>query len=110
MRGIRMYVDGIPAIISDGQVQTPKIDLTRVGRVEVRRGPFSALYGNTSGCVINIKAQTGQQLPTIEASSYYGSYGMKVIAAMGGGFLEAMWITRFQPPALRPQRRAEKTG
>jgi iron complex outermembrane receptor protein len=40
--------------------------------------------------VININTQTGQQPPTIEASSYYGSYGtwrygMKATGAMGDG-------------------------
>ncbi len=44
------------------------------------RGPFSALYGNASGGVININTQTGQQPATIEASSYYGSYGTGVTA------------------------------
>ena len=75
VRGIRMYVDGIPATMPDGQGQTSNIDLSSVDSVEVLRGPFSALYGNASGGVININTQTGQQPPTIEASSYYGSYG-----------------------------------
>lgn len=39
------------------------------------RGPFSALYGNSSGGVINVTSQTGTQPPTVEASSYYGSFG-----------------------------------
>jgi len=75
VRGIRMYVDGIPATMPDGQGQTSNIDLTSVDSVEVLRGPFSALYGNASGGVININTQTGLQPPTIEASIYYGSYG-----------------------------------
>ncbi|TAT61321.1 TonB-dependent siderophore receptor, partial [Enterobacter cloacae] len=90
VRGIRMYVDGIPATMPDGQGQTSNIDLSSVESVEVLRGPFSALYGNASGGVININTQTGQQPPTIEASSYYGSYGtwrygMKATGAMGDG-------------------------
>lgn len=75
VRGIRMYVDGIPATMPDGQGQTSNIDLSSIESVEVLRGPFSALYGNASGGVINIATQTGQQPPTIEASSYYSSYG-----------------------------------
>ena len=90
VRGIRIYVDGIPATMPDGQGQTSNIDLTSVDSVEVLRGPFSALYGNASGGVININSQTGQQPPTIEASSYYGSYGtwrygLKATGAMGDG-------------------------
>ena len=58
VRGIRMYVDGIPATMPDGQGQTSNIDLSSVESVEVLRGPFSALYGYVSGGVININTQT----------------------------------------------------
>lgn len=90
IRGIRLYVDGIPATMPDGQGQTSNIDLSSVQNVEVLRGPFSALYGNASGGVMNVITQTGQQPPTIEASSYYGSfgswrYGLKATGAMGDG-------------------------
>lgn len=54
VRGIRMYVDGIPATMPDGQGQTSNIDLNSIESVDVLRGPFSALYGNASGGVINI--------------------------------------------------------
>jgi iron complex outermembrane receptor protein len=39
VRGIRMYVDGIPATMPDGQGQTSNIDLSSVDSVEVLRGP-----------------------------------------------------------------------
>jgi iron complex outermembrane receptor protein len=39
VRGIRMYVDGIPATMPDGQGQTSNIDLSSVESVEVLRGP-----------------------------------------------------------------------
>ena len=73
VRGIRMYVDGIPATMPDGQGQTSNIDLSSVESVEVLRGPFSALYGNASGGVININTQTGQQPPTITAATVPGA-------------------------------------
>jgi len=52
VRGVRLYVDGIPATMPDGQGQTSNIDIGSAGRVEVLRGPFSALYGNSSGGVV----------------------------------------------------------
>ncbi|HBY0275552.1 TPA: TonB-dependent receptor [Klebsiella pneumoniae subsp. pneumoniae] len=90
VRGLRIYVDGIPATMSDGQGQTSNIDIGSVDTIEVLRGPFSALYGNSSGGVINVTSQTGTQPPTVEASSYYGSfgtwhYGMKATGAVGDG-------------------------
>ncbi|MCP3184176.1 TonB-dependent receptor PqqU [Klebsiella pneumoniae] len=90
VRGLRIYVDGIPATMPDGQGQTSNIDIGSVDTIEVLRGPFSALYGNSSGGAINVTSQTGTQPPTVEASSYYGSfgtwhYGMKATGAVGDG-------------------------
>lgn len=90
VRGLRLYVDGIPATMPDGQGQTSNIDINSVESVDVLRGPFSALYGNSSGGVMNVTTQTGEQPTTIEASSYYGSfgswrYGLKATGATGDG-------------------------
>ena len=90
VRGLRIYVDGIPATMPDGQGQTSNIDIGSVDTIEVLRGPFSALYGNSSGGVINVTSQTGTQPPTVEASSYYGSFGTrdhggKATVAVGDG-------------------------
>ncbi|WP_333497302.1 TonB-dependent receptor PqqU [Kluyvera sp. CHPC 1.251] len=90
VRGIRLYVDGIPATMPDGQGQTSNIDIGSVDHVDVLRGPFSALYGNASGGVVNVTTQTGKQPTTLEATSYYGSYGtwhygMKASGAVGDG-------------------------
>lgn len=90
VRGIRMYVDGIPATMPDGQGQTSNIDINSVESVEVLRGPFSALYGNSSGGVIDVTTQTGRQPTTLEAGTWYGSYGswrneIKATGATGDG-------------------------
>ncbi|ADU69094.1 TonB-dependent receptor PqqU [Pantoea sp. At-9b] len=90
LRGIRMYVDGIPATMPDGQGQTSNVDIGSIDHVEVLRGPFSALYGNSSGGVINVDTQTGQQPTTLEASTWFGSYGswrnsVKASGATGDG-------------------------
>ncbi|KOQ99730.1 TonB-dependent receptor PqqU [Pluralibacter gergoviae] len=90
VRGIRLYVDGIPATMPDGQGQTSNIDIASIDHIDVLRGPFSALYGNSSGGVVNVTTQRGQQPDTVEASSYYGSYGtwrygLKASGASGDG-------------------------
>lgn len=90
VRGIRMYVDGIPATMPDGQGQTSNIDINSIESVDVLRGPFSALYGNASGGVMNVTTETGREPATIEASSYYSSfgswrYGLKATGAVGDG-------------------------
>lgn len=52
VRGLRIVSDGLPATGPDGQGQVSQFDLAGAQRIEVLRGPFSALYGNSSGGVI----------------------------------------------------------
>ncbi|GGX09145.1 TonB-dependent receptor [Pigmentiphaga litoralis] len=75
IRGLRVYVDGIPATLPDGQGQTSNIDISSADRVEILRGPFSALYGNSSGGVMQVFTQDGKGPPTLGASFSAGSYG-----------------------------------
>lgn len=60
VRGIRLYVDGIPATMPDGQGQTSNIDLHSLDHLEVLTGPFSSLYGNSSGGVVMATTKEGQ--------------------------------------------------
>ena len=64
IRGVRLYVDGIPATLPDGQGQITNVDLGSADRIEVLRGPFSALYGNSSGGVIQVFTEDGSGPPT----------------------------------------------
>ena len=75
IRGVRLYVDGIPATLPDGQGQITNVDLGSAERIEVLRGPFSALYGNSSGGVIQVFTEEGTGAPTLGASVAAGSYG-----------------------------------
>ena len=74
VRGIRLIADGIPATMPDGQGQSATFDLGSAQRVEVLRGPFSSMYGNASGGVINVMTEDGPAVPTVEAGYYAGSY------------------------------------
>jgi iron complex outermembrane receptor protein len=75
VRGVRLYVDGIPATMPDGQGQLSHIDLGSAHAVEVVRGPFSALYGNSSGGVIAVFTEKGQPGLTLSGDAGFGSYG-----------------------------------
>lgn len=74
VRGIRLYVDGIPATMPDGQGQTSNIDLSSLDHVEVLTGPFSSLYGNSSGGTILTSTKEGQGKGSIELSYSGGSH------------------------------------
>ena len=73
VRGVRLYVDGVPASFPDGQGQVSHFPLNAADRIEVLRGPFSALYGNSSGGVISITSELKPQPLRIEPSAAYGS-------------------------------------
>lgn len=60
VRGLRLYADGIPASMPDGQGQLSHFNLAGAERIEVLRGPFSALYGNSSGGVVQLFSADGQ--------------------------------------------------
>ncbi|MHC3032721.1 TonB-dependent receptor family protein [Acinetobacter nosocomialis] len=74
VRGIRLYVDGIPATMPDGQGQTSNIDLSSLDHIEVLTGPFSSLYGNSSGGTILTSTKEGQGKDSIELSYSGGSH------------------------------------
>jgi len=85
VRGVRLYADGIPATAPDGQGQTSNFDLGAAERIEVMRGPFSTLYGNASGGVIQIFTENGPPEPTLTQSGAAGSYGTSRSALKFGG-------------------------
>lgn len=73
VRGIRLYVDGIPASMPDGQGQTSNIDLSSLDHIEVLGGPFSTLYGNSSGGTILTTTKQGEGKDSIELGYSAGS-------------------------------------
>ncbi len=74
IRGVRIYQDGIPATGPDGQGQVSQFNLDSAQRVEILRGPFSALYGNSSGGVIQIFTADGRQPAQVRSAVAYGSF------------------------------------
>lgn len=77
VRGVRLYADGIPGTMPDGQGQFSHFDLASADHVEVLRGPFSALYGNSSGGVIAIFTEDGAPGMGLDASVGAGSFGTR---------------------------------
>jgi iron complex outermembrane receptor protein len=88
IRGVRLYVDGIPATQPDGQGQLTNIDIGSLDRIEVLRGPFSALYGNSSGGVVQAFTERGGGPTTITPSFAAGTdstlrVGLKATGSIG---------------------------
>ena len=82
-RGVKLVVDGLPASTPDGQGNAGVFDLGSAAQIEVLRGPFSALYGNHSGGVVQVFSEGGSVPPTVNADIEFGSYGLQRYAAKG---------------------------
>ena len=74
VKGVRLYIDGIPLNTPDGQGQSGSITLDSVQQLEFLRGPFSALYGNSSGGVVQAITRDGAKDPTLTFGFSAGSY------------------------------------
>ena len=85
VRGVRLVADGIPATMPDGQGQAATFDLGSADRIEVLRGPFASLYGNSSGGVVQVFTADGPTQPTLDLSLMGGSFGQRRGSARFGG-------------------------
>lgn len=112
VRGIRLYTDGIPASGPDGQGQVSHFDLAGADRVEVLRGPFSALYGNSSGGVISLlsAAPSARRFELDADGGSNGTHQLRVgvEAPFGSGFDIRAQLTHFETDGVRPQSEARR--
>ena len=112
IRGVRLYVDGIPATLPDGQGQITNVDLGSVGRFEVLRGPFSALYGNSSGGVIQVFTEDPSATPTLSFGAAGGSDGALRLntkaSGTAGAFGYVASASRFTTDGYREHSAAER--
>jgi iron complex outermembrane recepter protein len=85
IRGIRVFVDGIPETLPDGQTGVDSIDLGSAQSIEVLRGPASSLYGNASGGVISVTTELGDTDPFVEGKIAGGEFGYRQYGLKAGG-------------------------
>jgi iron complex outermembrane receptor protein len=114
VRGVRVLRDGIPLTLPDGQTPIDYVDLESVESIQVIRGAASALYGNASGGVIDLRTGVPPPAPfgaSLRASG--GSYGMKRLHGMAGGtsdpFTYQASVTRTEMGGFRDYSRQETT-
>ena len=113
IRGVRLYVDGIPATMPDGQGQLSHFPLLDAERIEVLRGPFSALYGNAAGGVVQLFTVDGAMPRETRLEAVAGSFGTGRIGAelrdARGGFDYVLGLNHFATDGYRDHSRAQRT-
>jgi iron complex outermembrane receptor protein len=112
VRGVRLYVDGIPATLPDGQGQTSNVDIASLDRLEILRGPFSALYGNSSGGVVQAFTARGEGPPRLSysvAGASFGTFrhGIEASGAAGAGDYRVS-VNRFDSDGWREHSAATR--
>ena len=85
VRGIRVYVDGIPLSMPDGIGNPGSVDLGAMSSIEVMRGPFSAMYGNSSGGVIQMFTDSAPATPEVSGDILFGSFNTRREAVQAAG-------------------------
>lgn len=84
MRGIRVLTDGIPVTEPDGRTNLDLIDIGSADRIEVSRSNASALYGNASGGVVDLRTRLDFTQPYLRTEFAAGSYGMQRLGLAAG--------------------------
>lgn len=85
VRGLRIYVDGIPLSMPDGIGNPGSVDLGAISSIEVMRGPFSAMYGNSSGGVIQLLTETPAGPPEVTGDVLFGSFNTRRESVQASG-------------------------
>ncbi len=80
IRGIKIFVDDIPATIPDGQGQGAIIPLFTVASMEVLRGPSAVGYGNAAGGVIAVTTSPAVPSGGVESRVIVGQDATRITA------------------------------
>ncbi|MBA4212649.1 MAG: TonB-dependent receptor [Polaromonas sp.] len=118
VRGVRLFVDGIPASAPDGSGQAANFPLGSADRIEVVRGPFAALYGASSGGAILAYTQDGTRPGELRVGSAFGANGLWRLStqvsgqtgtAEAPGWSYTLDVGKFATDGARPQSAADRS-
>ncbi len=112
MRGVKVYLDGVPQTLPDGQGQLTNVDFAMLDRVEVLRGASSALYGNASGGALLLETPSPGSTPaSLRARWQAGSFGASKWLTSGsfreGHLSGSLHLSRFTTDGFRQHSAAE---
>ena len=85
IRGIKIFLDGVPLTFTDGQSQINNLDVDDIENIEILKGPSSVLYGNALGGVILITSKKQLNRDYIfNPRVTFGSFGFNKISLSTG--------------------------
>ncbi|MEQ8704819.1 MAG: TonB-dependent receptor [Phaeodactylibacter sp.] len=84
IRGIQIWVDGLPETTPDGQGQVDNLDGGLIQQANLLSGPASGIYGNAAGGVIQLQTEAPPENAMAAAGASVGSYGFQRYTAKGG--------------------------
>lgn len=114
VRGLRLFVDGLPATAPDGSGAVGHFPLDATAQLELLRGPFSALHGVHSGGALQLRTRAPQGGTTRWATDFWaGSADQQQLRLQAeGGALHAPWrlgLAHWRSAGSRPQSQAERS-
>ena len=76
LRGVKVFLDGVPQTLPDGQSQLTNVELGNIDHVEVLRGSTASLYGNGSAGVLSFTNDLRAPTPFAQSARLlFGSFG-----------------------------------
>ena len=84
IRGIKIFVDGIPETSPDGQSQIDNINLEIIEKIKVFKGNNSSFFGSSSGGVISISTIENFDNDFVDFGYSIGSFNSKKTQATAG--------------------------
>lgn len=114
VRGLRLFVDGLPATAPDGSGAVGHFPLDQVASIELLRGPFSALHGVHSGGALSLYTRAPQPGPVRWGGDVWARTDdqRQLRLQAEGGPRDAAWrvgLAHWHSAGQRPQAAAERS-
>lgn len=112
VRGLKVFLDGVPQTLPDGQSQLTNVELGQLDRVEVLRGNTASLYGNGSAGVLAFGTDLSAPAPLSPSVRLLaGSFGLRKtqlrLGGRGGNAVGALSLSRTTFDGFRQYSAAE---
>ncbi|MDZ7630446.1 MAG: TonB-dependent receptor [Gemmatimonadaceae bacterium] len=112
LRGVKVFLDGVPQTLPDGQSQLTNVELGNIGQVEVLRGSTASLYGNGSAGVLSFTNDLRAPTPFAQSARLLvGSFGQRKVqlrtVGRSGNAIAAVSLSRLTTDGFRQYSDAE---